>query len=213
MRKDEDVNSNYEGVFEGRIGFGQKPALILIDFVEAYFAKDSPLYAGVDAALAAAIDLLGAAREAGVRVIYTNVEFHPSMVDGGRFAQKVGALTSFVRGSPLGAWPEGLEPTEDELVISKQYASAFFGTSLASTLTAQGHDSLIITGLSTSGCVRATCVDACQHGFIPIVVEDAVGDRHPEVHKANLFDMNAKYGDVVTLAEAKRHLSELTLAQ
>lgn len=209
MRKDEDVNSNYAGVFEGRIGFGRKPALILIDFVEAYFAKDSPLYAGVDAALAAAIELRDAARDAGVRVIYTNVEFHPSMVDGGRFAQKVGALTSFVRGSPLGAWPAGLEPTENELVISKQYASAFFGTSLASTLTAQGHDSLIISGLSTSGCVRATCVDACQHGFIPIIVEEAVGDRHPDVHRANLFDMNAKYGDVVSLAEVRQHLQSL----
>ncbi len=213
MSADEDVNSNYAGVFEGRIGFGRKPALILIDFVEAYFAKDSPLYAGVDAALAAAIELRDAARDVGVRVIYTNVEFHPSMVDGGRFAQKVGALTSFVRGSPLGAWPAGLEPNEEELVISKQYASAFFGTSLAATLTAQGHDSLIISGLSTSGCVRATCVDACQHGFIPIVVEEAVGDRHPEVHRANLFDMNAKYGDVVSLAETKRHLLDVARTQ
>ncbi|QUL39447.1 isochorismatase family protein [Erythrobacter sp. JK5] len=103
----------------------------------------------------------------------------------------------------------GLEPREDELVISKQYASAFFGTSLASTLTANGHDSLIITGLSTSGCVRATCVDACQHGFIPIVVEEAVGDRHADVHRANLFDMNAKYGDVVGKAEVLEHLAAL----
>ncbi|WP_298468083.1 isochorismatase family protein [uncultured Erythrobacter sp.] len=213
MSADEDVNSNYAGVFEGRIGFGRKPALILIDFVEAYFAKDSPLYAGVDAALAAAIELRDVARDAGVRVIYTNVEFHPSMVDGGRFAQKVGALTSFVRGSPLGAWPAGLEPNEEELVISKQYASAFFGTSLAATLTAQGHDSLIISGLSTSGCVRATCVDACQHGFIPVVVEEAVGDRHREVHRANLFDMNAKYGDVVSLAETKMHLLDVARTQ
>ncbi|MEL6877400.1 MAG: isochorismatase family protein [Pseudomonadota bacterium] len=209
MSSTEDAKSNYAGVFEGRIGFGQRPALILIDFVEAYFAKDSPLYANVDAALAAAIELRNAAREAGVQVIYTNVEFHPSMVDGGRFAQKIGALSSFARGNPLGAWPEGLEPNADELVISKQYASAFFGTSLASTLTAQGHDSLIITGLSTSGCVRATSLDACQHGFIPLVVEEAVGDRHEDVHRANLFDMNAKYGDVVSLAETLKHVREV----
>ncbi len=204
-----DVESNYAGVFEGRIGFGHSPALILIDFVEAYFAPNSPLYADVESALAAALELRDAARTAGVRVIYTNVEFHPSMVDGGRFAQKIGALTSFARGNPLGAWPNGLEPREDELVISKQYASCFFGTSLASTLTANGHDSLIITGLSTSGCVRATCVDACQHGFIPIVVEDAVGDRHEDVHRANLFDMNAKYGDVVGKAEVLEHFDSL----
>ncbi|MEM7665592.1 MAG: isochorismatase family protein [Pseudomonadota bacterium] len=207
MGDSEDRQSNYAGVFEGRIGFGERPALILIDFVEAYFAPDSPLYANVESALAAAIELREAARVAGVPVIYTNVEFHPSMRDGGRFAQKIGALTSFVRGNPLGGWAKGLEPTEDELVVTKQYASAFFGTSLASTLTANGYDSLIIAGLSTSGCVRATCVDACQHGFIPIVVEDAVGDRHEDVHRANLFDMNAKYGDVVSQSEALAHIA------
>lgn len=205
----EGAKGNYAGVFEGRIGFGLRPALILIDFVEAYFAKDSPLYAGVEPALAAALQLRDAARAAGVRVIYTNVEYHPSMADGGRFAQKIGALRSFARGNPLGAWQSGLEPAADELVISKQYASAFFGTSLASTLTANGHDSLVIAGLSTSGCVRATCVDACQHGFIPIVVEEAVGDRHEDVHRANLFDMNAKYGDVVGLDEALAHFAQL----
>lgn len=208
----EGAKGNYAGVFEGRIGFGQKPALILVDFVEAYFAKDSPLYADVEPALAAALQLRDAAREAGLLVIYTNVEFHPSLIDGGRFAQKIGALSSFVRGSPLGAWPSGLEPRADELVISKQYASAFFGTSLASTLTASGHDSLVIAGLSTSGCVRATCVDACQHGFIPIVVEEAVGDRHDDVHRANLFDMNAKYGDVVSMSEVLEHFAQVAQA-
>lgn len=209
MSATEDVKSNYAGVFEGRIGFGQRPALILIDFVEAYFAPGSPLFADVEPALAAALELRAAARKAGVPVIYTNVVIHPSMRDAGRFAQKVGALSSFVQGNPLGNWAAGLEPDPDELVISKQYASAFFGTSLASTLTAAGHDSLIISGLSSSGCVRATCVDACQHGFIPIVVEEAVGDRHDDVHRANLFDMNAKYGDVVALAEVQDYLADL----
>ncbi len=204
-----DASSNYSGVFEGRVGFGKKPALILIDFVEAYFDKDCDLYAGVEDALAAGIAMVEAARKAGILVIYTNVSFHPSMKDGGRFAQKVAPLRNFVAGHPMGAWPEGLAPREDELVISKQYASAFFGTSLASTLTANGNDSLIITGLSTSGCVRATCVDACQHGFIPIVAKEAVGDRHASVHEANLFDMNAKYGDVVPVAEIHEYLSTL----
>ena len=204
-----DASSNYSGVFEGRVGFGKKPALILIDFVEAYFDKDCDLYAGVEDALAAGIAMVEAARMAGILIIYTNVSFHPSMKDGGRFAQKVAPLRNFVAGHPMGAWPEGLAPREDELVISKQYASAFFGTSLASTLTANGNDSLIITGLSTSGCVRATCVDACQHGFIPIVAKEAVGDRHASVHEANLFDMNAKYGDVVPVAEIHEYLSTL----
>ncbi|MEM6828049.1 MAG: isochorismatase family protein [Pseudomonadota bacterium] len=198
----EDLNASYSGVYEGRIGLGKNPALILIDFVAAYFEPDSPLYAGVDDALAAALSLRDAAREAGVPVIYTNVVYHPSLKDGGRFAQKVAPLAGFAQGHPYGAWAPGLEPAEDELVISKQYPSAFFGTSLASTLTAAGHDSLLITGLTTSGCIRATCVDCCSHGFIPIVVEEAVGDRHEDPHRANLFDMNAKYGDVVSLSEA-----------
>ncbi|KPP92546.1 isochorismatase family protein [Erythrobacter sp. HL-111] len=212
MGEREDAKSNYAGVFEGRIGFGERPALLIIDMVEAYFDPRSPLYARVEDTLAAAIDLRAAARAAGVPVIHTNVVYHPSMRDGGRFARKVGALANFVRGNAMGAWARGLEPAEDELVVSKQYASAFFGTSLASTLTAAGHDSVVIAGVSTSGCIRASCVDACQHGFIPLVVEEAVGDRHEDVHRANLFDMNAKYGDVVTLAEAKAHFAGLAKA-
>lgn len=205
----EDVESNYAGVFEGRIGFGQRPALILIDFVEAYFVKGSPLYAGVEPALEAALRLRDAARAAGVPVIYTNVEYHPSLADGGVFTRKIAALGCFARGNPLGGWPKGLEPGDDELVITKQYASAFFGTSLASTLAANGHDSLVITGVTTSGCIRASCVDACQHGFIPIIPQEAVGDRHEAVHRANLFDMNAKYGDVVGIAEVLDHFARL----
>ncbi|MEO1651635.1 MAG: isochorismatase family protein [Pseudomonadota bacterium] len=198
----DDLAANYTGVYEGRIGFGKNPALILIDFVAAYFEPESLLYAEVEDTLAAALTLRDAAREAGVPVFYTNVVYHPSMKDGGRFAQKIAPLGGFVKGHPYGDWAKGLKPADDEIVISKQYPSAFFGTSLASTLTAAGHDSLLITGLTTSGCVRATCVDCCSHGFIPLIVEEAVGDRHEAPHKANLFDMNAKYGDVVSLAEA-----------
>ena len=119
------------------------------------------------------------------------------------------ALEVFESGNPLGNWPEGLEPANDELVISKQYASAFFGTSLAATLTSGGIDTLIITGITTSGCVRATCIDTISHGFIPIVVREAVGDRHDGPHDANLFDMNAKYGDVVGEADVVEHLRTL----
>jgi maleamate amidohydrolase len=94
-------------------------------------------------------------------------------------------------------------------VITKQYASAFFGTSLASTLTALHVDTLLIAGVSTSGCVRASALDACQHGFVPLVVRDAVGDRHPAPHEANLFDLQAKYAEVISLAEVRRYLAGL----
>ena len=201
--------SNYAGVFGNRIGFGQRPALLLIDFVQAYFDPECPLYAAVEDALASAIRVRDAARAAGIPIIYTNVVYHPSMVDGGRFKQKTPLLEVFKAGSPMGAWPQGLEPHADELVISKQYPSAFFGTSLAATLTAMGVDTVLLTGLSTSGCVRATCVDTSSHGFIPIVIADACGDRHQAPHEANLFDMDAKYADVVREAEALKYLAGL----
>ena len=209
MAETEALGENYKRAFGKRIGFGKKPALILIDFVEAYFDKDCALYAGVEDALASALRLQKVARETNTPVIYTNVVYRPGGADGGRFYQKSMVLHNFVQGSPMGNWPMGLEVAADELVISKQYPSAFFGTSLASTLTAMGIDTLIHTGLSTSGCVRATCVDSCSHGFIPIIVRDACGDRHEAPHESNLFDMDAKYGDVVSEAEAITYMQSL----
>lgn len=198
----DDLLANYQKAYDNRIGFGKRPAVILIDFVQAYFEPGNDLYAGVDDALASAIRVRDTARHAGVPVIYTNVVYHKNALNGGRFYQKAKPLHNFLEGSPMGAWPKGLEVNDDELVISKQYPSAFFGTSLASTLTTWGIDTLIMTGLTTSGCVRASCVDACSHGFIPIVVREACGDRHAAPHEANLFDMNAKYADVVGENEA-----------
>lgn len=206
---DEDLSANYKRAFGKRIGFGRKPALIMIDFVEAYFDRTCPLYAGVEEALASALRVREAARESGVPVIYTNVVYDRNGVKGGRFFQKSMVLHHFIEGSPMGAWPKGLVPRDSELVISKQYPSAFFGTSLAATLTTMGVDTLIHTGLSTSGCVRATCVDCCSHGFIPIIVREAVGDRHFAPHEANLFDMDAKYGDVVGEAEILSYIASI----
>lgn len=202
-----DLEQNYKGAFDGSLGFGEAPALILVDFVEAYFAKDSPLYADVDEALASALRVREAARTAGIPVFYTNVVYRSGGADGGVFFRKVPALEAFVAGNPLGAWPSGLEPADDEIVFSKQFPSAFFDTSLAAKLTALGVDTLVITGLTTSGCIRATCVDAMSHGFIPIVVADACGDRHEAPHEANLFDMNAKYADVVGESTAISYLN------
>ncbi len=205
----DELTENYRGAFDGSLGFGKAPALILVDFVEAYFDKDSPLYASVDDALSSALRIRDAARAAGTPVVYTNVVYQEGGTDGGVFYRKVPALEVFVAGNPLGGWPARLEPADNELVITKQYPSAFFGTSLAATLTASDIDTLIITGLTTSGCIRATCVDAMSHGFVPIVVSDACGDRHAAPHEANLFDMNAKYADVVDEAAVIAHLTEL----
>ncbi|MES2666134.1 MAG: isochorismatase family protein [Pseudomonadota bacterium] len=206
----DDLGENYARAYGGKLGFGTRPALILIDLVLGYFDRDCDLWADCDAALASAIRLRDAARAAGVPVIYTNVVYHPKALDGGRFYQKALPLRHFLRGSRWGEWAPGLTPSDDELVISKQYASVFFGTSLASTLTTWGIDTVILTGVSTSGCVRASCVDANSHGFIPIIPREAVGDRHPAPHEANLFDMNAKYGDVVSEAETLTYLAGMT---
>jgi maleamate amidohydrolase len=187
--------------FGSNLGFGTRPALVIIDFVMAYLEPSSPLYAGVEAELKVNQILLAAARKAGIPVIFTNVIYTPGGADGGHFYRKVKSLKVYDRGSPLGDFPPSLMPLPSEVVVTKQYASAFFGTSLVSTLVSQGIDTVIITGLSTSGCVRASALDALQHGFIPIVVRDACGDRQASVHEANLFDLQAKYADVVTSAD------------
>ncbi|MDZ5649482.1 isochorismatase family protein [Nitrospirillum sp. BR 11828] len=193
----DDLAANYARAYGTRVGFGARPALIMIDFCQGYFDPACDLYAGVEDALASALRVRAAARAAGVPIILTNVVYHPTAIDGGRFYEKAAPLRYFLKGNPMGGWPAGLVPEEDELVVSKQYPSAFFGTSLASTLTALGVDSVLLTGLTTSGCVRATCVDAMSHGFRTAVIADACGDRHQAPHDANLFDMNAKYADVV----------------
>lgn len=205
----DDLDASYARAYDGKAGYGSSPALVLIDFVAAYFDETCDLYAGVDDALASALRVREAAHEAGIPVILTNVVYHPKAINGGRFFDKARVLRNFVEGNPMGAWAKGLEPSPDELVISKQYPSAFFGTSLASTLTSLGVDNVILTGLTTSGCVRASCVDAMSHGFITTVVRDACGDRHEAPHEANLFDMNAKYADVVSEDEIIAHLRSL----
>ena len=204
-----ELDANYAKAYGQRAGFGKRPALLLVDFVQAYFDPSCDLYADVEDTLASALRVREAAHAAGIPVVLTNVVYHPQAIDGGRFFEKAKPLSCFLAGSPMGGWPEGLEPKADELVVSKQYPSAFFGTSLASTLTALGIDHVILTGLTTSGCVRASCVDAMSHGFITTVVRDAVGDRHEQPHEANLFDMDAKYADVVSEGEITEFLNSI----
>lgn len=190
--------------FGNKLGFGRMPALIVVDFVGAYLVKGSPLYAGVEKARDNAALLLRSAREAAIPITHTRVAYAEDYSDGGIFIKKVQALRIFAEGGDpvLQAFDPALLPRPGENVITKQYASAFFGTSLSSTLRVQGVDTLLITGVSTSGCIRATAIDACQHGFIPVVVADAVGDRDRKIHEANLFDIGAKYADVLSLEEA-----------
>ena len=202
------LDQNYAKAYGHSLQPGSNPALILIDFVQAYFDQACELYADVDDALQSAMRILNVARENNSFVIFTNVVYQAGGVDGGRFYEKTLPLKHFLKGSPMGKFAEGLQPAANELVVSKQYPSAFFGTSLTSTLTAKGIDTLVITGVTTSGCIRASCVDAVSNGFIPIVARDACGDRHESPHEANLFDMQAKYAEVWTESDVCDYLSK-----
>ncbi len=195
--------------FNRRLGFGGSPALLVVDVCRAYFEPGSPLDIGRPEVLDAVGSLVAGARAAGLPVLWTRVEFEPGGADGGVFYRKVGALALFDRGQPLGGWVSDLTPGPGEAVITKQGASAFFGTDLAGRLRAAGVDTVIVCGVSTSGCVRASALDACQHDLVPIVVEEACGDRDPTVHHANLFDLDAKYADVEPLAAVLAHLAHL----
>lgn len=198
-------DDNYSGVFDGAVGFGKRPAVLVIDFIRAYTTPGAPLYApDVMTAAQTTAPFLAEARALNVPVIYTKVLYHPTLLDGGLFVQKIKALQALVDGEPLAEIYDPVAPEPGDLVLVKNYASAFFGTSLDATLTALGIDTLILTGCSTSGCVRATAVDGLQHGYRVVVPRDCVGDRHPDPHEANLFDINAKYGDVLPLAEVSR---------
>jgi len=211
MADEKDLNQDYAGAgFGGGLDFGRTPALLNVDFARAYIDPDCSLYAGTESSAAAAIDVLAAARKAGIMIVHTRVEFTPGGADGGIFFRKVPALKNFERGSKFGEFVEGLEPKGDEVVITKQYASAFFGTNLASTLSAAGIDTLLICGWSTSGCIRASTLDACQSGFIPVVVREGVGDRDVRPHEANLFDLQAKYAEVRPKDDVLGYLKNLS---
>lgn len=198
--------------FGGLLQPGSRPVVLAVDLMRAYFDQASPLCLPDDSCLHAAARVLAAARRHGVPVVHTRVSYGPGGVDGGVFYRKVPALAQLVGDQPMGELMDPVTPRADELVVVKQYASAFFGTSLASTLHAGGVDTVVVVGVSTSGCVRASAVDAVQHGFVPLVVEDAVGDRSPGPHLANLHDLRTKYAEVVDEATAVAYLETCTRA-
>jgi maleamate amidohydrolase len=194
-----DLSGDYANAGFGRtLDWGESPAVLVIDMVKAYFEPGAELYLGSRDCLDSTVRVIAAARAGGVPVIFTRVAYGPGGVDGGLFFKKIGALRHFVAGAgnDLGEIMPDLAPQPYDLVITKQYASAFFGTPLAATLTVGRIDTLAICGVSTSGCVRATVVDAISYGYLPVVVRQAVGDRDPRPHEANLFDMAAKYAEV-----------------
>jgi nicotinamidase-related amidase len=201
------MNAQMHAGFGDRAGVGTRPALLIVDVNVGFTDPASPLVCDLEDVVAAIGQLLDAARRREIPVVYTTVSYDAGdRVAAAAFIAKVPALLTLEAGSRWVEIDPRIAPRPNEPVLNKLFASAFFGTPLASLLTAAGIDTLIVTGASTSGCVRATVVDALQHGFRPLIPREAVGDRNPAAHEANLFDMDAKYGDVLSLEETLRYL-------
>jgi nicotinamidase-related amidase len=188
--------------FQRRIGFGQRPALINIDLANAWTRPGHAFSCdGMDEVIPAVQALNAAARESGIPIIYTTTAYE--VVDGpnsdmGLWNRKI-PLEALRVGSEDVAIDDRIAPRDGELVVIKKRASALHGTNVSSYLTAHGIDTVILTGVTMAGCVRHTAEDAIAEGFRPIVVREAVGDRVPGVVQWNLFDIDAKFGDVETL--------------
>jgi maleamate amidohydrolase len=199
--------------FGGRGGFGRRPALVVIDMTLGFTDPESPLACDLEGPVAAIQKVLEAARRAEIPIIFTTIAYRESdKLTAAAFIDKVPALLTLEAGSRWAEIDPRIAPRETEPVLNKLFASGFYGTGLPSALTAAGVDTLIVTGASTSGCVRATVVDALQYGFRPVVPREAVGDRNPNAHEANLYDVDAKYGDVVSVEETLKYLEEVGAA-
>jgi maleamate amidohydrolase len=202
------VSGPHGAAFSGRVGWGARAAVLVVDLVRAYTEAGGPFeLPEPKPAVDATAELVAAARVAGLPVVWTVVRYTRGLADGGLFVAKVPALAAFAEDAE-GGWGElVLAPEPGEPVVAKQYASAFFGTSLAATLHSGGVDTVVVAGVSTSGCIRASATDALNHGFRPQVVRQACADRTPELHEQNLRDLDAKYADVVDLPAALTHLA------
>ena len=195
--------------FASRVGFGSRPAVLVVDLIRGFTDTRSPLAADLDAEVEATRVLLDRARAVGVPVVLTTSEYDAGLEEAGMFGRKIPSNSWLVRDSEWVEIDERLGRGEHDQVLVKKYPSCFFGTDLASRLVSRSVDTLLIAGCTTSGCVRASAVDACSLGLRTIVVEEAVGDRSPLSHMASLFDIDSKYGDVVSLAAAVEYLATL----
>jgi nicotinamidase-related amidase len=188
--------------FGERQGAGRRPALLVIDMSLGFTSPDSPLVCDLDDVVEAIRQLLEAARAKGLPVVFTTVSYgEGDKAVAKAFIDKVPILLTLAEGSAFTEIDPRLAPRPEEPVLNKLFASAFFGTPLQSLLAAHGCDSVIVTGASTSGCVRATAVDVLQNGYRLMIPREAVGDRNPAAHEQALYDVDAKYGDVISVDE------------
>lgn len=202
--------TQFEGFGQRAGGVGRRPALVIVDINNGFTDPASPLVCDLDDTVGAIRRLLDTMRRAELPVVFTTVSYgEGDKVTAKAFIDKVPVLLTLEAGSRWVEIDDRIAPLPTEPVLNKLFASAFFGTALGSMLASHGCDSLIVTGASTSGCVRATAVDALQHGYRPVVPREAVGDRNPAAHDAALYDIDLKYGDVVSLDECLDALETL----
>jgi maleamate amidohydrolase len=194
--------------FADRSGFGKSPALLVVDFINGFTDPTTGLGGDFSKELTVTAELLEAFRAAELPIFYTTVAYEPHFRDAGVFIKKVPALSILVKGSAMVEVDARIPPAFGEPVLEKKYASAFFGTDLHARLQALAVDTIVMAGCTTSGCIRASAIDSLQNGYLTMVVEDAVGDRADGPHQANLFDIDAKYGDVVPSGEVLKALRD-----
>lgn len=207
---DEQARRVYDAARLGQqVTLGERPAVLVVDFSCGFTDPACALGSDLSDAVEATARLLRAARELGVPVIFTTIAFESSLADGGLWLQKMPALADLQIGGPWVEIDPRLERRDDETVVVKKGASAFFGTNLAAILVARRIDTVVLCGATTSGCVRATAIDLVQNGFPAVVPRECVGDRAQAPHDANLFDIQAKYADVVGLEDAIGYLTGL----
>lgn len=210
MTETETTAAVYERAgFGSPVERGRRPAVVVVDFIYGFTDATYPTGADMSEAVLATSRLLSAARTRGLPVVFTTIAYDPAQTMTLAWLTKATGMAALRKGSRLVEIDERLAPRPDEHVVVKTGASAFFGTALATFLASAGADTLIVTGATTSGCVRASAVDAVQHGYPTLVPRDCVADRARGPHDASLFDIDEKYGDVVDLDEVLTYIEAL----
>jgi maleamate amidohydrolase len=192
------------------VTLGARPAILVVDFSRGFTDPESTMGSELTREVEATNRLLAAAREREIPVIFTTIGFEPNLKDGSLWLEKAPGLGELIIGSKWVEIDPRLERRDEETVILKKGASAFFGTNLPSILVSQGVDTIIMCGATTSGCVRATAVDLLQYGYPTLVPRECVGDRAQAPHEANLVDIQAKYADVVSVEDALAYIESVS---
>ncbi|QII03230.1 isochorismatase family protein [Rhodococcoides fascians A21d2] len=193
----------------GRVGFGSRPALVVVDLITGFTDPRSPLAGDLDSQLHATNQLLDPARAASIPIYFSTVAYQPDLSDAGTWIDKIPSNRILLEGSEWVQIDQRLGQRPGEPTLVKKFPSCFFGTDLLTRLVAAQVDTVVIVGCTTSGCVRATAVDSCSNGFKTIVVEEGVGDRAVLPHLASLFDIDAKYGDVMPVGDVATWLGKI----